>query len=1143
MNHNQSDECPECPLCMELLEMDDINFFPCTCGYQICRFCWHRLRTDENGLCPACRKPYTESPADYKPLTQEELQKIKQEKKQKELIRKQKVTENRKHLSNVRVVQKNLVFVVGLSSRLADAEALKKMEYFGKFGKIHKVVINHTTSYAGSQGPSASAYVTYQRAEDALKAISQVNNIHVDGRTLKVSLGTTKYCSHFMKNQQCPKNDCMYLHELGDEAASFTKEEMQQGKHQEFEKKLQEHYLGVGSTKNGGIGGLSGSTGTESSHSSGRRTHKDSLSESNGGNVGGSSSSRNGRTSATINGICASNNSSNISGGSFHTAGIQPLDSIVISPGEGWPSLNLGGSKDLGSNYSGSSSGVSSASGSQNSVNSNSSGSSNQGKKNRKHNGSNSNVINGSTGCATSSPRNTPTRDHQNTGRRGQNEDSASSSGRSTAARASPCPSSAASSESSASSLSSVLSTTPPASSSPSDLTPAKRKQATSRSPVSAHVQRRQKSQSPSSNRESQFDNGLADSNTNLDHSDLSNDSYNPTETQNVPGNHEPISIVDTDLEKSDEILITEVITTEREHDQSPETRAEDVSEPSFLRDVTPPADAANDPFHDHIITSLNNVVDSHETTQQLSSASLHSGDWDIGDRTEQPLSVNATCATADIWSNTTKACESIDDELGFDPFEETNKALAQDIIMEKQKEQLQRHQLHEQQRQQQQSFHQLQQLRQQVDSQNGHAGLKAFMSSGGESLGGIGAARLPPPGFNGVVTSIHNVSNNVSRNRVDINKLFSGISSSLGNNLSNQSPQLNGLISNRLPHGPPPGMSMLSNLQGHQPGLDPSAGRSGVSTNPLLAALEASSAHSLAQQQPGPPPGLSLPKQDSFAMKDLENAFPTLTSLNRMNSLNTLESSTNALNPSLSSFSNVNGLASLNGLSLSSLNNGGLGLNFCNLNAPQQQNSLSQLNAFSGMNLAQAQQQSVNTPGNNVISNLFNFSQPSQVPQQSILHQLALHNSHKGWTNNSNGAPDLTALDPAIVSSGQLTDSRSDSPPEWLRLMDGPASTWSSLLPTQNQQTPNSSTLSQQQHLGTTSGFQATLSSQQQVSLLQHQQQQQHHQQQLAAFQQLRQQQQQAIPSVWPPTSPPPGFSSLSPLHRAKLSHKLDNM
>lgn len=43
------------------------------------------------------------------------------------------------------------MFVVGLSTRLADPEVLKKHEYFGKFGKIHKVVINQSTSYAGAQ--------------------------------------------------------------------------------------------------------------------------------------------------------------------------------------------------------------------------------------------------------------------------------------------------------------------------------------------------------------------------------------------------------------------------------------------------------------------------------------------------------------------------------------------------------------------------------------------------------------------------------------------------------------------------------------------------------------------------------------------------------------------------------------------------------------------------------------------------------------------------------------------------------------------------------------------------------------------------------------------------------------------------------
>ncbi|XP_033111838.1 CCR4-NOT transcription complex subunit 4-like [Anneissia japonica] len=233
-----SEDPADCPLCMETLEIDDVNFFPCTCGYQICRFCWHRIRTDENGLCPACRKVYQEHPANFKPLTEEELQRIKNEKKQKDHQRRQKVSENRKHLASVRVVQKNLVFVVGLSSRLADNEVLRKQEYFGKFGKIMKVVVNQNTAYAGQGGPSASAYVTYQKAEDALRAIQAVNNVHVDGRTLKASLGTTKYCSNFLKNMSCPKQDCMYLHELGEGTASFTKEDMQMGKHQEYEQKL-----------------------------------------------------------------------------------------------------------------------------------------------------------------------------------------------------------------------------------------------------------------------------------------------------------------------------------------------------------------------------------------------------------------------------------------------------------------------------------------------------------------------------------------------------------------------------------------------------------------------------------------------------------------------------------------------------------------------------------------------------------------------------------------------------------------------------------------------------------------------------------------------------------------------------------------
>lgn len=59
---------------------------------------------------------------------------LKAEKRLKDQQRKQRVTENRKHLANVRVVQKNLVFVVGLPMRLADPDVslffLLKLKFF-----------------------------------------------------------------------------------------------------------------------------------------------------------------------------------------------------------------------------------------------------------------------------------------------------------------------------------------------------------------------------------------------------------------------------------------------------------------------------------------------------------------------------------------------------------------------------------------------------------------------------------------------------------------------------------------------------------------------------------------------------------------------------------------------------------------------------------------------------------------------------------------------------------------------------------------------------------------------------------------------------------------------------------------------------
>ncbi|CAD5218476.1 unnamed protein product [Bursaphelenchus okinawaensis] len=228
----------ECPLCMEPFDFDDVHFYPCTCQYQICRFCWHRIREDENGLCPACRQPYSDQPVTFQPLSTTDVQRIKSEKKQSK--QKTKPADSRKHLANYRVLQKNLVYVVGLSNRMADVEVLKKPEYFGKYGKVLKIAVGAAVQINPNQPPSCTAYVTYEKVESALRAIEAVNNLIVEGRMLKASLGTTKYCSTFLRGSACHKPECMYLHEIADDEISFTKEDMHAGKHTDFERKLHE---------------------------------------------------------------------------------------------------------------------------------------------------------------------------------------------------------------------------------------------------------------------------------------------------------------------------------------------------------------------------------------------------------------------------------------------------------------------------------------------------------------------------------------------------------------------------------------------------------------------------------------------------------------------------------------------------------------------------------------------------------------------------------------------------------------------------------------------------------------------------------------------------------------------------------------
>ncbi|KAI8965061.1 hypothetical protein F5Y11DRAFT_355144 [Daldinia sp. FL1419] len=233
------DEEDTCPLCIEEFDLSDRNFRPCPCGYQICQFCYNNLKNNLNGLCPACRRPYDEKDIKWKVVTHEEeaefranIQKNQKkrasEQRQKEVQKREAEKESRKNLQGVRVVQKNLVYVTGLTPTVREDELLKtlrKPEFFGQYGNIQKISISNRKS-ADGQPQSLGIYVTFEKKEDAARCIQAVHGSHNGDRVLKAQLGTTKYCSAWLRHEQCGNRQCMFLHELGDEEDSYSRQDL-----------------------------------------------------------------------------------------------------------------------------------------------------------------------------------------------------------------------------------------------------------------------------------------------------------------------------------------------------------------------------------------------------------------------------------------------------------------------------------------------------------------------------------------------------------------------------------------------------------------------------------------------------------------------------------------------------------------------------------------------------------------------------------------------------------------------------------------------------------------------------------------------------------------------------------------------------
>ena len=97
--------------------------------------------------------------------------------KKKENEQKQSETTSRKNLAGIRVVQKNLVYVVGLSQKSSEEDFLRTLrgpQYFGQYGKITKIVVSKAKeNHNGSN--SIGVYVTFESKDDAARCIAAVD--------------------------------------------------------------------------------------------------------------------------------------------------------------------------------------------------------------------------------------------------------------------------------------------------------------------------------------------------------------------------------------------------------------------------------------------------------------------------------------------------------------------------------------------------------------------------------------------------------------------------------------------------------------------------------------------------------------------------------------------------------------------------------------------------------------------------------------------------------------------------------------------------------------------------------------------------------------------------------------------------------
>lgn len=82
------------------------------------------------------------------------------------------------------MIQKNLVYVIGIPLESAEEDILRKQDMFGQYGNLSKIVIN-SRNPVGDRSNTCGVYLTYETESQALECIKAVDGYSYCRRQLK----------------------------------------------------------------------------------------------------------------------------------------------------------------------------------------------------------------------------------------------------------------------------------------------------------------------------------------------------------------------------------------------------------------------------------------------------------------------------------------------------------------------------------------------------------------------------------------------------------------------------------------------------------------------------------------------------------------------------------------------------------------------------------------------------------------------------------------------------------------------------------------------------------------------------------------------------------------------------------------------